>query len=498
MSERLLLNEKSETEAELVNRSLKQTVQAIVERQAEPRWARERRFQSLLAFENLPMPSGMEESWRRTNVSSLRIESFLPAEPEPKGAHRPQGGSSSLQGPSGRGSLPEGSVVEMSESLRSTSSPSGVATLSRPRPFGSGPEVESTLALGARGGLLIQEDSQLLLSCLAGKLEAQGVIFSDLGTALTHHPDLVREHWMNGCVSPTESKFVAMNGAFWSGGVLLYVPAGLEISLPLQAIYRIGQAGAGVFPHTVIVAGPGSKAAYIEEYTASSDVGEALSSAVVEIFLGEGAQLSYVSLQRWGSQVVHLSTERALVGRDSSLRWIDCTLGGRLTKSFLEALLLEPGARVEQTGLFFGARDQHMDFSPFLHHRAPHTTGEVLFKGALKGKARSVFQGLIRVEKEARQTDSFLANYNLILSEKGRADSIPRLEIDNNDVRCSHAVTAGRVDEEQVFYLMSRGLTKPEATRLIVSGFFEQAYHRIPLEEEREKLRAAMEEMIAA
>ena len=316
--------------------------------------------------------------------------------------------------------------------------------------------------------------------------------------SLARYPDLVREYFMRACVSPTESKLTAMNGAFWSGGVLLYVPAGLEVSLPFQAIYRIGKAEAGAFPRTLIVAGPGSRATYLEEYTSPPDGREALSDAIVEIFLEESAQLCYTALQRWGEGVTHFSTQRALVKRDSCLRWIDCSLGGRLAKSNLECLLLEPGARVEQTGLFFGAKNQHMDFSPFLHHQAPHTTGEVLFKGALKGKARSVFQGLIRVEKEARRTDSFLTNHNLILSEKGRADSIPRLEIENNDVRCSHAVTAGRVDEEQIFYLMSRGLPKGEAIRLVVSGFFEEVYRRIPLEEERERLRAALQERIEA
>jgi Fe-S cluster assembly protein SufD len=271
------------------------------------------------------------------------------------------------------------------------------------------------------------------------------------------------------------------------------VPRGVTLELPLQTLTYLDADGAAVFPHTVLVVEEGASVTYIDRLV-SPDLGSALSDAVVEIYAGPGAHVRYVSLQDWGSGVTHLSVQRAEVGRDAEVRSLAVAFGGDLSRTEVESVLAGPGGHSEMLGLYFTDGAQHFDHRSLQDHVAPNCTSDLLYKGALKDASRVVYSGLIHIAPSARGSDAFQTNRNIVLSDDAKADSIPNLEIENNDVRCSHAASVGPVDEDEVFYLQTRGIPRPEAERLIVSGFFQEVMDRVPLEE----LRGSLETAIAA
>jgi len=280
--------------------------------------------------------------------------------------------------------------------------------------------------------------------------------------------------------------------------VFLYVPRGKAVEIPLHSVFYNTQGGL-TLGHILIVAEERSLVTFLHEYLSDTTVSEdAAYVGATEILVGSGADVKYVSLQDWGRNVYDFRTERARVSDNAQLDWIIGTMGSKLTKDFTEIELDGQGSWARMSGLFFTDDNQLIDHDTQQNHNAPNTTSDLLFKGALKDNSRSVWQGMIKVLPNAQKTDGFQANRNLVLSKDARADSIPGLEIEANDVRCTHAATIGKLEEEPIFYLMSRGMTREDAERLIVVGFFDPIMERIPFPEVRERLSAHIEEKLAS
>jgi len=320
----------------------------------------------------------------------------------------------------------------------------------------------------------------------------EGVILESLQLAAKEHPDLVGPRLFSMLHSDRD-RFAALHSAFFTGGVFLYVPDGVSIDEPILAQHFSREAGTSVLPHTLIVAGRGSRFSYLDEYIGEEDEGAGYRSGSAEIFLGEGSQVGYVSIQKWGRHAWHLADQRARLEKDSTLKLFNVTLGARFSKTRVEASLVGPGASAELKGIYFASGEQFFDFHTLQDHQVGNTTSDLLYKGALQDQARSVYAGLIRIEKGAARSDAYQANRNLVLSDHAKATSIPMLEIDNNDVRCTHGATVGPVDPNHLFYLQSRGIPARTAMRMLVQGFFGQVLDRIPFEQARQMVETELE-----
>ncbi|MBI1952842.1 MAG: Fe-S cluster assembly protein SufD [Candidatus Omnitrophica bacterium] len=326
---------------------------------------------------------------------------------------------------------------------------------------------------------------------ISPKLIASGVILTDLVSAKKQFPELIQEYLMKSGAPEGLAKFVALHEALFSQGLFCYVPEGVSVELPLRSWVEIAKDRAAVFPHGLIIVGEGAEATLVDERRAPGGVhGPIVSDEMVEIFLKAGSRLRYVHLQKWPPQVVELFTQRVLLEKDAHFLNLTMGLGSTLSKANVETTLTQTGARADLLGLFFGSGRQHFDFQTLQDHRAQATTSDLLYKSALKDDSDAVYRGLIRIARQAQKSDAYQANRNLLLSQGAKADSIPMLEILADDVRCTHGVAVGPVDEEQAFYLMSRGVPEAEAERLIVGGFFEQVIQRLKLKELEEGLMA--------
>lgn len=325
---------------------------------------------------------------------------------------------------------------------------------------------------------------------LPAALAAKGVVFADLATAAREHPDLLREHFFTE-VPVDEHRFTALHGAFHSDGVLIYVPAGVEVDIPLEAMRRVDNGGS-VFPHTTIVVEEQGSLTFVDRFGSEEFSDPALCASVVEVEAGRGATVNYISLQEWGRTVHHFQTQRFTGHRDATVRSLAVNLGSRFARTQVESVLKGEGSFSEMLGLYFADTNQHFAQRTLQSHNAEHATSDLLYKGALKEHSRSEYSGLIKVLKGAQGTDAYQANRNLVLSEEAMARSIPQLEIEANEVRCTHGATVSPVEEEHLFYLMSRGIDRVTAQRLIVFGFFGDVLDRIRVEQVREELSAAI------
>jgi Fe-S cluster assembly protein SufD len=323
----------------------------------------------------------------------------------------------------------------------------------------------------------------------------EGVILKPLRQAAKEHPDLV-EPRLFSLVHADRDRFTALHAALFTGGTFLYVPEGVVIDKPIIGQHFSHEAGTSVLPHTLIVAGKNSKFDYLDEYIAEHDDEAGYRSGSTEIFLGEGSQVGYVAVQKWGRNTWHLADQRAELQKDSTLRLFNVTLGAKFSKSRVEASLAGPGANAELKAIYFASGQQFFDFHTLQDHLVGNTRSDLLFKGALSDVSRTVYAGLIRIEKHAARSDAYQANRNLVLSDKAKATSIPMLEIDNNDVRCTHGATVGPVDPEHLFYLRSRGIPEPTAKRMLIQGFFGDVLNRIPFEHARKLVETELEARI--
>jgi Fe-S cluster assembly protein SufD len=320
----------------------------------------------------------------------------------------------------------------------------------------------------------------------------EGVILQSLPIAAREHSGLV-EPRLFSLIQPSRDRFVALHAALFTGGTFLYVPDGVTIEEPIIGQHFSRENGTSVLPHTLIVAGRNSRFNYLDEYISEGDDEPGYRTGSAEIFLGEGSEVGYVALQKWGRNAWHFGDQRARLEKDSKLKLFNVTLGGHFSKTRVEASLVGPGAEAELKAIYFASGEQFFDFHTLQDHQVGNTRSDLLFKGALQDTARTVYAGLIRIEKGAARSDAYQANRNLVLSDHAKATSIPMLEIDNNDVRCTHGATVGPVDPQSMFYLQSRGIPAPTAKRMIVQGFFGDVLDRIPFEHARNLIEADLE-----
>ena len=401
------------------------------------------RADALQRFEAMPVPSQETEEWRYTDLSAFELD----FEPHPNGA-----------GPED---------VNRHGILASA----GVA--------------------GERAGLQIQRNATVISTQASQTLSDRGVWFGSLDEAAATRPELV-EPYLHLLVPADRTKFTALHAAFRTGGTLLHVPRDTAIQLPIQTLTYLDAEGAAIFPHTLVVVEAGSEVTFIDRY-AGPHLTRAFSDAITEIHVGDGAHVRYVAIQEWGSGVTHLGIQRAKVGRDATLRTLNIGFGASLARAEAETILAEPGGFSEMLGVFFADEDQHFDHRSIQDHVAPNCTSDLLYKGALRDRSRAVYSGWVHVRPEAQKTNAMQTSRNIVLSEHAKADAIPNLEIEANDVRCGHAASVGPVDEDAIFYLTSRGIPRPEAERLIVSGFFQEVLDRVQIDEVREGAERAIQ-----
>jgi Fe-S cluster assembly protein SufD len=306
------------------------------------------------------------------------------------------------------------------------------------------------------------------------------------------------DHELLGTLVDADEKFAAHNAAMWETGLLVRVPQGVVLEKPVYVRVTNGNEGGSLFWRLLIVCEPGSRLSFIEEYASASRGLSGYSNAVTELFVGQTAKLEYVSIQNLSAETWHFANHHARVERDAELDWVAGGFGSKKGKVRIQNDLAGQGATSRVTGAYFADGSQHLDYDTFQEHIAPSTTSDFAFKGALRDRATSVWRGMIRVEPDAQKTNAYQENRNLLLSELAHADSIPGLEIMANDVRCTHGATISQVDRDELFYCMARGLTRGEAERLIVRGFYQEIFDRIDFDPVREALQAALEARIPA
>jgi Fe-S cluster assembly protein SufD len=425
-------------------------VEALSRAKNEPDWVLAARLNAFEIYERLPAPARTDEEWRRTSLRGLKLDRLAPF-----------AGADAARVDTLAGVLPSAEAGGVSN--------------------------ESAFA-----GVQVQRDAATIYSEVNASITGQGVIFSDLDTAVREHPELVKQYFMTQAITPGFGKFEALHGAFWQGGVFLYVPKGVSVELPFRSFTLANAEGASTFTHTLIVLEEGAEAFMVDAYRSESQEDQALTSGVVELILGKAANLRYVQVQDWGRHVWNFMTERAIVEGDAQLNSLHVTLGSQFTKNSISSRLVGEYAAAEMLGIFFADGDQFFDHHTWQLHEAGHASSDLEFKGALKDSARSVYSGMIKVSEGAQKTDAYQQNRNLVLSRQARADSIPNLEIGANDVRCTHGATVSQVEEEHLFYLESRGIPRTEAQKLIVEGFFRPVIDRIPDEEIQAFLEGAI------
>ena len=456
----------------------KDGIEALSRAKNEPAWMLAYRLEAWHLYEETPGPAANDELWRRTTLKDLDLESVVPFA---------SGGDS------------RDALNALPEKFQQVANDPNAA------------------------GVLAQFNTGVALARLADDLVKRGVILCDIDTAIREHPDLVKQYFMTQAVTFSENryksdkprtaatgkhegggygdtvgdlKFTALHAAFFSGGTFLYVPRNVVVELPLQTLTYFDSPNLAMFTHTLVVVEEGASVKLIENYASKENETQRFSNGAVELIVKPGANLQYFHLQDYAQNVWHFTSQAALLEKDASLTWLVGTLGSQTTKAFLDCKMLGTGTNAALLGFFFGDGKQHFDQHTFQNHIVGHSTSDLLYKGALKDNAYSVFRGLIRVNPAAQRSDAYQANRNILLSEHSHADSIPELEIEANDVRCTHGATVGPIDPEQVFYLMARGIPRAEAEQLITEGFFDPLMQKIPLESVRDELTAAIKTKI--
>jgi Fe-S cluster assembly protein SufB len=330
-------------------------------------------------------------------------------------------------------------------------------------------------------GVTAQYESEAVYHKMREDLEKLGVIFTDMDTALREYPDIIKEHF-GSIIPPSDNKFASLNSAVWSGGSFVYVPRNVRVEVPLQAYFRINAQNMGQFERTLIIAEPGSYVHYVEGCTAPSYSSDSLHSAVVEIKAMEGARVRYTTIQNWSKNVYNLVTKRAAAYRDATMEWVDGNLGSKVTMKYPAVLLMEPGARGDVLSVAFANDGMHQDAGAKITHLAPHTTSQILSKSVSKGTGRASYRGLVRINPGAHHTKSSVRCDALLLDEFARTDTYPTIRVEENQTEIGHEATVSKVGDDQLFYLMSRGLDETEAYSLIVNGFIEPITKELPME----------------
>jgi Fe-S cluster assembly protein SufB len=330
-------------------------------------------------------------------------------------------------------------------------------------------------------GVGAQYESEVVYHQVNEKLEAQGVIFTDMDTALREHEDLVRQYWAT-VIPPNDNKLAALNSAVWSGGSFVYVPAGVKVEMPLQAYFRINTENMGQFERTLIICEEGADVHYIEGCTAPVYSSDSLHSAVVEIVAKPSSRVRYTTVQNWSQNVFNLVTKRAIAEEKATMEWVDCNLGSKLTMKYPSIYLLGPEAHGEILSIAFAGEGQHQDAGGKIIHAAPRTSSSIFSKSISKDGGRATYRGLLEVADGASESRSKVVCDALLLDEDSRSDTYPTIRIDENDADIGHEATVSKIGDEQLFYLQSRGLDEEEASKMIVNGFIEPVTKELPME----------------
>lgn len=419
----------------------------------EPKWLQERRLDAWEVYERTPMPTTRLEEWRYTDLKRVLDLDGLALADGP--------------GPDvGDGRYPAQVQRAMDEDWEAS-------------------------------GHLVEIDGRVVHTDLNPELTEKGVVLASLRDALESHPELLEKYLATEAVPAEEGKFQALNAALWTDGIFLHVPAGVELQLPVRVTRWISNPGQAYFSRALIVADQNSQVSYVDEILSDDLPTQSLTHSAVEVIARDGAQVQYVSLQRMGKGAFYMSAQRTLAQRDSTLDTLNVSLGASVTRVDLNARLLGPGSNSDMLGLYFGDGSQHFDHNTSQDHVADHANSDLLYKGALDDASRAVFRGIIRVWPGAQQTDAYQTNRNLLLSPEARADSLPNLEIQADDVKCSHGATVGQLDQESLFYLMSRGMSRYQAERLVVMGFLGEVLSRLPLGGVTEKVIRVIERKLS-
>ncbi|MBI2671129.1 Fe-S cluster assembly protein SufB [Candidatus Woesearchaeota archaeon] len=339
------------------------------------------------------------------------------------------------------------------------------------------PEAERKFLAGVGG----QIDSEVIYHNVKKEFEEKGIVFLSMDEGLKQYPELVKKYF--GTVIPyNDNKFAALNTATWSGGSYVYIPKNVKVDLPLQAYFRINAADFGQFERTLIIADEGSQVSYLEGCTAPRYSSESLHSAVVEIIALPGSKVQYITIQNWASNIYNLVTKRAFAYKDASVYWIDCNLGSKVTMKYPSIYLLEEGARGEVLSVAFAGNGQHQDAGAKIIHVAPNTTSTITSKSISKSSGRATYRGLLKVYPNAKNIKSSVKCDALLIDKESRTDTYPTIEIEEPDATVTHEATVGKIGEDQIFYLTSRGLSEAEATTLIVLGFVQPFTKSLPME----------------
>ncbi len=414
-------------------------VAQISEMKGEPDWMRDFRLQSYELFESKPMPNWGGDM---SGIDFQNIFYYVRA--------------SNKQ---------EKSWDDVPEDIRKTYERLGI------------PEAERKYLSGVKA----QYESEVVYGSLIEDLEKQGVLFTDTDSALKLYPEMFREHF-GTIIPPSDNKFAALNSAVWSGGSFIYVPPGVKVEFPLQAYFRINTQNMGQFERTLIIVDEGASVHYVEGCTAPTYSSDSLHSAVVEIVVKRRGRCRYTTIQNWSNNVYNLVTKRAMAYGDALMEWIDGNLGSKLTMKYPAVWLMEPGARGETLSIAFAGDGQHQDAGAKMVHVAPHTSSRIVSKSISKDGGRSSYRGLVKVQDGATDCKSNVVCDALILDPDSRSDTYPYIEVAEEDVAIEHEASVSKIAEEQLLYLMSRGLTEAEASAMIVTGFIEPLVKELPME----------------
>ncbi|WP_166824305.1 Fe-S cluster assembly protein SufD [Thalassoroseus pseudoceratinae] len=359
----------------------------------------------------------------------------------------------------------------------------------RPEQFSLGTAAAATDHLGGMmqdrtdfAGRIVHVDGHCGDVSLESELEAKGVLFGNLADMVRDHAELIKPHLMTKAVQPETDRFSAWHAAFWTGGTFLYVPRNVEVNIPLYSLIALSNANCADLSHTLIILEDGAQATLLEETASADPDAPGLHVGAVELLIGKGARLRYTQLQNWNEKSYHLAHQCGRVAGDGFLQWTVGGLGSKVAHIHQDVHLDGRGAEAEVNGVTFSTHRQTLSYYTKQAHNAANTRSDLLYREVLRDRSRVAWRGMIRVEPDAQQTDGYQRSDALLMSDDARSDAIPGLEIEADDVRCTHAATAGRVDEEELFYCRSRGLSEYEAMHMIVEGFFHEVYDRIPVE----------------
>ncbi len=418
-----------------------QTFELFLATRREPAWVTDRRRRAFEVYHELLAAELNPEEWKRVDIRAFRPERFtIPAQAKSEAAF---------------GTL----LADRAEFAGVVSHVDGVCTVSK----------------------------------LDEEWAKQGVLFGNLSDLVRDHGEILKPHLLTRAVSPETDRFSAWHAAFWTGGTVLYVPRNVHVTKPLYSLIGLATDGAADFSHTLIILEEGATATLLEETSCESPAASGMHVGAVELLLAARSNLQYVQLQNWNDKVWHFAHQAGRVESNASLQWTVGALGARLAHIHQDVFLDGRGATAQVNGVTFATDKQLISYYTQQTHNAPNTQSDLLYKDVVRDHARCIWRGMIKVAKDAQKTDGYQRNDSLLLSDTCRVDAIPGLEIEADDVRCTHGATCGRVDEEQLFYCMCRGLNRSEAMHLIVEGFFQRVYDRIPVEIVRETLGQAVE-----